>query len=150
MTNKLATVQVSASYSDPDGQRAAIARVIVDAPYQEQTHTEVAIPDGTAADVAFDIDFGSVAEGATLVIVRNLTANVGELYAGQDLWLKLNSANISSHKHYLPVGGFIAIGMPANPGTFPLLGMSVTTTDAGTQQGIGKVVAHVFGDPEAP
>ncbi len=143
MTNKLATAQVSVSYSDPDGQRAAIARVIVDAPYLEQTHSEVGIPDQTGADQEYAVDFGTIADGATLVVVRNLTAN--GVNPGQDLWLKFNSANIASHKHFLPPGGFVAVGMGANPGAFPLLSMSVTTT--ATQEGLGKVSAHVFGDP---
>ncbi len=144
MTNKLASVSVSASYSDPDDQRAALARLNIDCPYTEQSHNEVGIVTTTGPDQEYAVDFGSVAVGATFVVVRNLTAN-SLMPAGQDLWVKFNSANIESHKMYLPAGGAIAVAYPANPGAFPLLSMSVTTTD--TQVGPGRVSTHVFGDP---
>lgn len=143
MTNKLASFSLSTSYTDQDGARTSIARSNIDCPYQEQAHTEVGIPDTTAGSTEYAVDFGSVGSGATLVVVKNLTAN-GE-NAGQDLWLKFNSANIESHKMYLPAGGVVAVAYPARPGSFDLTSMSVTTT--ATQAGLGKVSCHVFGDP---
>ncbi len=143
MSNKVASVSISASYSDPDDQRAALARANIDCPYTAQSHNEIDIPDTQGSATEYAVDFGTIGVEATFVIVKNLTANGAN--PGQDLWLKFNSANIESHKHYLPPGGAVCIANPVRTGAFPLLSMSVTTTD--TQAGPGKVSTHVFGDP---
>ncbi len=140
MTNKLATVQVSASYSDPDNQRAAIARVVVDAPYQAQIHQAVDVPDTTAGATEYDLSFGTITEEATMFVVRNLTANGED--PGQDLILKINA---SAALQRIPPGGFVAVGNPVVAGATPITAVSVTTT--ATQNGPGKISWHVFGDP---
>jgi hypothetical protein len=142
MSNKLASVSLSASYSDPDDQRAALARINVDAPYMGQSHNGIDVPDQTDTGVEFTVDFGSIDTEATLLVVRNLTAN--GMYAGQDLLVKINGTAVPLH---LPPGGFIAFGNPVAAGDEPLVSMTLTTTDAGKQDGPGKIATHVFGDP---
>lgn len=140
MSNKTASFSLSASYTDQDGARTSIARTNIDCPYQEQAHTEIGIPDTTAGATEYPVDFGSVGVEATLVVVRNLTAN-GE-NPGQDLILKVNG---SAALQRVPPAGVVAFANPARAGGSPLLSMSVTTT--ATQAGLGKVSCHVFGDP---
>ncbi len=143
MTNKLASVSISASYSDPDDQRAALARANIEVPYTAQSHAEIDIPDTTAGDTEYPVDFGSIGTEATFLKIVNNTAN--GVNPGQDLWLKIQSQNVYSHKHYLPPGGVYVIANPVAAGAFPLVAASVTTT--ATQAGPGRVSTHVFGDP---
>ncbi len=145
MSNSLATVQVSASYTDPDNQRAALARSIVDAPYTGQSHNGIDVSAGATLSTVYDVDFGSVGDAATLVVVRNLTANPA-MPAGQDLIVNINGVGPIFN---LPSGGFIAIGMALAPDASPITSMTLTTT-ADPQVGPGKISTHVFGDPEAP
>lgn len=140
MANQLASVQVSASYYDPDDQRAAIARTLVEAPYTAQAHTSIDIPDTTAGATVYEVSFGSIGTEATLVVIRNLTAN--GVNPGQDLILKIND---SAALQRIPPGGFVAFGNPAAAGGSPITAISLTTT--ATQDGAGRISAHVFGDP---
>jgi hypothetical protein len=143
MSNKTASVSISASYSDPDDARAALARANIDCPYTAQSHNEIDIPDTTVSDTEYAVDFGSIGTEATFLKIVNNTAN-GE-NPGQDLWVKLQMQNVYSHKHYLPPGGCFVIANPKATGAYPLVAASVTTT--ATQNGPGRVSTHVFGDP---
>ncbi len=140
MTNKIATVSVSASYLDPDAQRASLARILVDCPFQAQAHNEIPVPDTQASATVYSVDFGAVVADATFVVVHNLTAN--GLNAGQDLILGING---TGPLYRIPPGGFLALGTPGAPGAVPLTAMTLTTT--ATQAGLGKIATHVFGDP---
>lgn len=136
MSNKTASVRITCSYTGTENESASLPATIVGCAYQAQTHGTVDIPDTTVTDTTYDIPFGTVAE-ATMVMVKNGT--------GQDLWLKWNSANIESHRQFLPNGGVALIAMPALPGDYKTTAVSVTTT--ATQSGAGVVAYHVFGDP---
>lgn len=140
MANKTASVSVSASYTDPDDARAAIARVNLDCPYAAQSHNAVDVVDQDAADTPYEVDFGAIGTEATLVVVRNLTANGTD--PGQDMIVKING---SAALYRMPAGGFIAIGHPAAAGATPVASMTLTST--ATQNGPGKISTHVFGDP---
>lgn len=140
MANQTATVQVSASYYDPDDQRAAIGRSTVECPYTAQAHAAIDVPDTTAGATEYDVDFGSIGTEATLVVIRNLTAN--GVNPGQDLILKING---SAALQRIPAGGFVAFGNPKAAGGSPITAISLTTT--ATQDGPGKISTHVFGDP---
>ncbi len=142
MANKTARVSISASYSDPDDQAASIARANISAPYTAQAHTEVDIVAGTLTNQVYAIDFGSIGDEATFIIVKNLTANA-DMPAGQDLILKINGSASLMH---IPPGGAVCFANPGATETLPLVSMSLTTTD--TQAGLGRISAHVFGDPE--
>lgn len=136
MSNKTAKIKITCSYHGVENEAATLSPVSVTVPYQGQSHGTIDVPDTTAGSTTYDIPFGSIAS-ATGVIVENKT--------GQDLWLKWNSANIDSHKQYLPDGAAVSLAFPAVPGSFPTTAVSVTTT--GTQAGAGLVAYHVFGDP---
>ncbi len=89
------------------------------------------IPEGTLTDIPFEIPFGGVDSGATVLHVKNKS--------GQDMVVTLATFNLAD-------GGEITITNAVPPADDPVLAMSLTTTDTvvGTTRTIEYLVA---GDP---
>lgn len=77
MSNSTATLKLTQTYTNPQGQAVAPAPLSVACPYQAQLEGTIDVPDTTAASTELDIPFGSIA-AATLVVVHNrLTQDIG-------------------------------------------------------------------------
>jgi hypothetical protein len=92
------------------------------------------VPDTQASGTEYEIPFGGIGTGATLLHVKNKT--------GQALIVKINAATAVFD---LANNGEITIVSAALPGSAPLTGMSLTTT--ATQSGAGTIEYLVTGDP---
>lgn len=135
MSNKIATMKVSLSYTDEEGNPATLGPIACACPYQGQIHGALDVPDAEASATVHAVPFGSIGTAATLAIIENKT--------GQELAVKLNGAATASH--HIAAGGVMAFGEAVAPGTTPLTSISLTTT--APQVGAGTIAFHLFGDP---
>jgi len=137
--NLNARLGVTLSYTNEEGGSSTMSPIAIAAKYQSQSHGTIDVPDTTSADTEYSIPFGSVDEGASLMIIENRT--------GQDLEVKINDQNVGSHHHDIPAGGVFVLGGPNKSTVHPLLSAVVKTT--ATQSGAGLVGYRVFGDQVA-
>ncbi len=130
MANSIASMKVTLSAPGPGGSTYTMSKNTL-AKFKGSSVNSADVPASSTTPV--DVSFGTVAVGATLVIVENNTDG--------DLAVKINGAAAASHK--LPPGGVLALGQDDVPGGSPLLSIECTpaTTDAGT------IDSWVFGDP---
>jgi hypothetical protein len=135
MSDKTATVAVNMSYAGPGGQSVVVPAVITIPTYQASCTGTVDIPAGALKDAVIAVPFGSVADGATCVAIKN--------NSGQELGIGVN-APIPSFN--LPTGGVFMMAASALPTAVPLTAVSVVLPD--TQAEAGTVDYWVFGDPE--
>ncbi len=135
--NLNARLGVTLSYTNEEGGTSTMTAIAVAAKYQSQSHGTIDVPDTTAADTEYSIPFGSVDEGATLMILENRT--------GQDVEVKINGQAVVSHHHEIPAGGVLVLGGPLASAESPLL--SAVVKLSATQAGAGLVAYRVFGDP---
>jgi hypothetical protein len=135
MTDKLATVAVNMSYAGPGGQSVTVPAVITIPTYQASCCGTVDIPAGALKDAVIGVPFGSVADGATCVALKN--------NAGQDLGIGINALEPSFD---LPSGGVFVMASVALPEGLPLTALNVVLP--AEQVAAGTVDYWVFGDPE--
>ncbi len=136
-TNLNARLGVTLSYTNEEGGTSTMTAIALAAKYQSQSHGTIDVPDTTAADTEYAIPFGSVDEGATLLILENRS--------GQDVEVKINDQAVVSHHHDIPAGGVLVLGGPNVSGTNPLLSAVVRLNSL--QAGAGLIAYRIFGDP---
>jgi hypothetical protein len=133
MANKTCSAKMVLTYIDDDGNTKTSTTSLT-ANYQAFGEGTMDVPDTTTSATAFDIPFGSIADGATALEVVNKT--------GQDMTLKLNGSLALCD---LPDGSGILLTAADVPAGTPLTAASLTTT--ATQAGAGTIAYKVFGDP---
>lgn len=87
MPNSTATLKLSQTYTNGQGQAMNPSPISVACPYQAQLEGTVDVPDATPASTELEIPFGSIA-AATLVVVHNRLA--------QDIGIKVNGKPASA------------------------------------------------------
>ncbi len=132
MANKIASLRLTLSAPGPGSSTYTFSKSVL-AKFLGSSVNSADVPESSTTPV--NVDFGSVAVGATLVVVLNNTDG--------DLAVKMNGSEDTSHN--IPPGGVDVFGGDNAPAGGPLLSMICTpgTTEAGT------IDTWVFGDPEA-
>jgi len=138
MSNKIATLKYSVSYTGPNGEVVSPPTQQVLAPYQAQAVGTIDVPDAESASTVHAVPFGGIGVACTLGTIENQT--------GQELAVKINGASTPSH-HIAPGGAFV-FGEAVAPGSAPVTALSLTTT--AQQSGAGFISYRLFGDPVAP
>jgi hypothetical protein len=105
----------------------------ISAPYSGENVGILDIPDATLSGTEFTVPFGSIAVGATLLVIKNTN--------NQDVILTLNG---SANLFRIAPGGFFIYAAASQPAGVPLLSASVKLT--AVQSGAGTVQYHVFGE----
>ncbi len=134
MANKSASLKITLSYQAPGGSQASFAPSTITIPYSAQAESTVDVPDTTAAATVFPVPFGSIADGATMLIVQNNLDTA--------ITLKINGGDLENS---IPAGkfGMVQVG---DLGAAPITSADIVTT-ADPQAGDGSVDCFVFGDP---
>jgi hypothetical protein len=135
MANKTASLKVTLTYAAPGGGNASVSFSTLAVPYQAQNESTIDVPATTAAATEYQVPFGSIEDGATLLIVVNRT--------DFPLTLKLNGGDL---EQAIPVGEFAIVELGTTIGASPVTAASVTTTDIQGAEA-GSVDCFVFGDP---
>ncbi len=136
MANAIGSVKVTISFPGPGGSTVAGAENIL-AAFAGSSYGQVVVPDATAGATAFAIPFGSIATGASAVLIQNKM--------GQDAILKING---SAALNDIPDDGVVLIGGAGLPAAGKLTALSLTTT--ATVDGSvtpRKIDFWVLGDP---
>lgn len=134
MANKLAVLKFTLSYPAPGGGTNQVPSTTSSVPFLAQDEGTIDVVATTPMTTDFDIPFGAIDTGATLLIVFNKV--------GQELILSVNSGAIIES---IPAGE-VAIIAPGNKlGGTPVTAAKVTTTDVVAAD--GSVEFLVFGDP---
>ena len=135
MANKTATLKFTLTYPAPGGGSASVPQTTVSVPFQAMNDGTFDIPGATMSGVEFQIPFGSIDVGATLLMVFNKTP--------QPLILKVNGGDVTNT---IPAGDMAIIEAGTTIGGTPILTASVTTTDVVGADPV-PVEYLVFGDP---
>lgn len=133
MANSTGSVKITLSFPGPGGATIAAALSVLPS-FQASSFGQVDVPDTTPSSTAFSIPFGSIAVGASLVLIQNKT--------GQEMSLKLNG---SAALQNIPDQGVVLLPVAALPAASKLTAVSLTTT--ATQSGAGTIDFYVLGDP---
>ena len=138
MANKLAALKFTLTYPAPGGGTNSVPSTTVSCPFLSQSEGTIDIPGLSAPAVEFPISFGSIGDGATLLLVFNKTP--------QPLTLKLNGGDV---ENTIPAADCAVIACGNTLGGTPVTSASVTTTDTVGADAV-SVDYLVFGDPIAP
>jgi hypothetical protein len=136
MSNKNAALRWSLSYPGAGGATDTVPTVTTNCPFLAQNAGTIDIASGTTTATPFDIPFGAVGDGATLLLVFNNTA--------QPLILKVNATALIQN---IGAGKWAVIAPGDIIGDTPITAATVTTTDAIAVD--SSVDFLVFGDPGA-
>ncbi len=134
--NLNARLGLTLSYTNEEGGTSTMSPIALAAQYQSQSHGTIDVPDTTVSATEYPIPFGSVDDGASLMILENRS--------GQDLEVNLNGKDDDTHHHDIPIGGVLVLGGLHASAGHPLLSAVVVTT--ATQSGAGLISYRVFGD----
>lgn len=136
MSNKIGSVKVTLSYPGPGGSTVAASQSIL-ASFMGSSSGQIDVPDATAGATAFSVPFGTVATGATMVLVVNKM--------GQDAILKVNGSLALNN---IPDGGVALITAASLPAASKLTAVSLTTTDTVDGSETDRTIDYwVLGDP---
>lgn len=136
MSNKIGSLKVTASFPGPGGSTVSASESVL-AAFAASSYGQVDVPDQTAGAVAFDIPFGSIAVGASGILVQN--------NMGQDAILKING---SAALNDIPDGGVVLIAAAGLPASAKLTALSLTTTATVDGSTTARTVDFwVLGDP---
>lgn len=136
MSNSIGSVRVTLSAPGPGGSTIAAAAASLPA-FAALSVGVVDVPDTTASATAFAVPFGSIAVGASAILVHNKM--------GQDAILKINGSLALTN---LPDDGWFMLSMAGLPAATKLTAVSLTTTatvDGSTTA--RSVEFYVLGDP---
>lgn len=136
MSNSVGSVKITLSAPGPGGATIPASAASLPA-FAASSYGQVDVPDTTAGATAFAIPFGSIAVGASMVLVHNKM--------GQDAILKINGSLALTN---LPDDGWFLLSMAALPAATKLTAVSLTTTatvDGATTA--RSVEFWVLGDP---
>jgi hypothetical protein len=137
MADLIANLKLILSYQAPGGGTVSVPAISINAPFQASVVGFLDVPDATIAETPVAVPFGSIADGATLVVLQNQT--------GQELDITINgqTSDVAFSDE-----GVAVIAAASLPDGTPLTALGVITT--APQAGPGKVGYFVFGDPEPP
>jgi hypothetical protein len=136
MANEIGSIKVIVSFPGPGGAMVAASENVL-AAFAGSSFGQVDVPDMTAGATAFAIPFGSIATGASAILIQNKM--------GQDAVLKING---SAALNDIPDNGVVLIGAAALPASAKLTSLSLTTTATVDGSTIDrKIDFYVLGDP---
>lgn len=135
MADLTANLKMILTYPAPGGGTVTVPQISTNVPYQASSVGFIDIPADVSDSDEFEVPFGSVGTGATMVLILNGT--------DQDLEVDINAAGVSCE---IPAGGHLVIDGAALPAGVPVTGVKLIATASGSVA--TRVGYFVFGDPE--